>query len=254
MSYLTYSKEFQNNVINAKKSGTEVSNIVEKFNISIYTLYKILHMNGEMPTPSQASEGISSEEGVEHRNLSPNNNDSQERSASTWNYNSCRHKKVEHICLNCEGVFMARNRGSRTKFCSKKCKSNYQTKTNSTIKICPCGNEFRVKNSIAKAYVFCKNCRRKNLRYPTSVMAMNIVKWLEESELSAQKEKYLNGFMTRINLKVGLDWTPFYQIITLVLNMMVNSTLNHVLLLIKSLSKKLNIETSLKQNFVMRTI
>jgi len=194
MSYLTYSKEFQNNIINAKKSGTKVSDIRKVFNISVYTLYKILNMNGKMPTPSQASEGIGSGEGVEHRNLSPNNNDSQERSASTWNYDSCRHRKVEHICLNCGRVFMARDRGLRTKFHSKKCQSEYQTKINSTIKVCPCGNEFRVKNSIAKTYVFCKDCRRKNSRCPTSVMASNIVKWMEEADLSVEKEKIFEWF------------------------------------------------------------
>lgn len=197
MSYLTYLKEFQNDVINAKKLRMEVSEIRKKFNISVYTLYKILHMNGEMPTPSQASEGISSGEGVEHRNLSPNNNGSQERSASTWNYDSCRHKKVEHVCLNCEEVFMARDRGLRTKFHSKKCRSEYQTKTNSTIKVCPCGNEFMVKNSIAKTYVFCGSCRKNNLRYPTSVMAMNIVKWLEEGKFTVEKEKTFEWFYDR---------------------------------------------------------
>jgi very-short-patch-repair endonuclease len=195
MSYLIYSKEFQNDVVRDKELGIKVFKIVKKFNISIYTLYKILHMNGKMPIPSQALEGISSKEGVEHRNLSPNNNDSQERSTSTWkNYGSCRHKKIKHICLNCEKEFMARDRGSRIKFCSKKCRAEYQTRMNSTIKICPCGNKFKVKNSIAKTYIFCEQCRKNKLRYPTSIMAMNIIRWLEEDGFNVEREKTFEWF------------------------------------------------------------
>lgn len=89
MSYLTYDENFQNEVINFKKNGYKVSYICKKFNISTYTLYKILHMNNEMPTPSEALEGKGSKERVEHRCLSPNNNNTHERSVSTWvGYNS----------------------------------------------------------------------------------------------------------------------------------------------------------------------
>jgi len=194
MSYLTYSNGFQKNVICAKKSGMKVADIRKMFNISVYTLYKILHMNGEKPTPSQASEGIGSEEGVEHRNLSPNNNDSHERSASTWNYISDRHKKINHVCLNCEKEFVARDRGLRTKFCSRVCMAGYKTKINSTTNICSCGNEFRVKNSIAKTYVFCKDCRRKTPKYPTSIMAIKIAKWLDEAGFNIEREKRFGWF------------------------------------------------------------
>ena len=133
MLYLTYDKKFQKKVIKDKLSGMKVADIREKYDISVYTLYKIMHMNGKMPTPSQASVGIDPEEGVEHRNLSPNNNDSHERPASTWkNYGSIRHKKVKHVCLRCEKVFYARDRGSRTKFCSHECKRLYRTEINKT--------------------------------------------------------------------------------------------------------------------------
>ena len=82
--YLNYTEEFQHKVINAKKSDISVKCICKNFNISVYTLYKILHMNGETPTPSQVSEGNGSEEGLEHSGLSPNNNDHHERPTSTW--------------------------------------------------------------------------------------------------------------------------------------------------------------------------
>jgi hypothetical protein len=106
MSYLTYDKKFQNKIITAKQSGTKVKNICNNFGISVYTLYKIMHMNGKMPTLSQASEGIGSEEGAEHRNLNPNNNNSHECSTSTWKSYGNRHKKIEHVCLNCNEKFM----------------------------------------------------------------------------------------------------------------------------------------------------
>lgn len=79
--YLTYTKEFQQEIIEAKKSGIFVKVICEQFNI--YTLYKILHMNGEMPIPSQISEGKGSERGVERSEESPNNNPYHEHPAST---------------------------------------------------------------------------------------------------------------------------------------------------------------------------
>ena len=97
MSYLTYSQEFQNDVIKDKLSGTKVIDVCTKYEISVYTLYKIIHLNGKMPTPSQASEGIDPEEGVEHRSLSPNNNGSHERPASTWKDYGNRHIRVKHI-------------------------------------------------------------------------------------------------------------------------------------------------------------
>lgn len=196
MSYLTYDKKFQNEIITSKQSGVRVKDICNNFGISVYTLYKIMHMNGKMPTPSQASEGTGSEEGVEHRNLSPNNNNSHERSTSTWkDYGGDRHRKIEYACLNCNERFMARDRGNRTKFCSRECQSEYQTKTNSTIKKCAhCGNEFIIKNSLAKVYVFCNECRKQNVRYPTSIMAKNIINWLVEGEFNIEVEKTFDWF------------------------------------------------------------
>ncbi|RMH16979.1 MAG: hypothetical protein D6698_08990, partial [Gammaproteobacteria bacterium] len=90
MAHLTYSKTFQQAVIRAKQSGSTVEEITNKFGISKYSLYKILWLNDAMPIPSQASAGNVPEEGVEHRNLSPNNNDSHERPASLWPYKSDR--------------------------------------------------------------------------------------------------------------------------------------------------------------------
>ncbi len=84
MSYLTYTKKFQQDVINAKELNISVKNICLQFNISVYTLYKILHINNKMPIPIQVSVDEVSEKGVEHRGLSSNNNNPHERPASTW--------------------------------------------------------------------------------------------------------------------------------------------------------------------------
>lgn len=93
MSYLTYDKKFQEDIINRKNKGYKVKDICSEFNISVYTLYKILHMNGKMPIPSQATKGQGFVEGVEHRQMSPNNNFVQERPASTWGLKGDRHLK-----------------------------------------------------------------------------------------------------------------------------------------------------------------
>jgi hypothetical protein len=194
MSYLTYTKYFQNKVIKEKVAGKKVRDICEDNKISVYTLYKILHMNGEMPTPSQASEGIGSEEGVEHRILSPNNNISHERLTSTWKGYGSKHCKVKHICLNCNDVFYARDRGNRTKFCSHLCRNKYRTKINSTVIICDnCKRKFRVKNSQVKHYIHCKNCRNLNLGAQSSKMSRNIGIWLSECFL-VESEKSFDWF------------------------------------------------------------
>lgn len=133
MAYLCYTKQFQMDVIACKECGMAVDDIRKTFDISTYTLYKILHLNNKSPTLSQATEGKVSVEGAEHRKLSPNNNIFHERPASTWIYSSDRHVKVKHVCLNCRKEFYARDRGSRTRFCSKKCQGFYKTRTNSVL-------------------------------------------------------------------------------------------------------------------------
>jgi very-short-patch-repair endonuclease len=198
MSYITYEEDFQKKVIKEKKSGTKVKDICDQFGISIYTLYKILHVNGEMPTPSQASEGTGSEEGVEHRSLSPNNNDSHERPTSTWKNYGNRHKTIEHVCKRCEKRFQARDRGSRTKFCSNECKTKYRAEKNSTIKKCDhCDKKFRIKNSAVNSFIHCKECRGKKLGSQTSKMSRQIGKWLEEEFLRVEKEKVFDWFYNK---------------------------------------------------------
>jgi very-short-patch-repair endonuclease len=192
--HLTYTEEFQQSIIDAKKSNMIVKDICAQFNISVYTLYKILHMNGEMPIPSQASADKVSEEGVEHRSLSSNNNNSHERPASTWKNYGERHKKIKHICLRCDNSFSARDRGNRTKFCSDICKARYKTEQNSTISICDnCGDQYRVKNSAVKHYIHCKKCRGKNLGRPSSKMSRQIYSWLKE-EFDVEDEKTFSWF------------------------------------------------------------
>ena len=192
--YLTYPEELQQNIIDAKESNMIVKDICEKFNVSVYTLYKILHMNNKMPIPSQALEGINPKEGVEHRSLSPNNNNSHERPASTWKNYGERHKKVEHICLRCGDTFYARDRGNRTKFCSKLCKAMYQTEQNSTTCICDnCGSQYRIINSAINNYIHCKKCRGKNLGRPSSKMSRQIHSWLKE-EFEVEDEKTFSWF------------------------------------------------------------
>jgi very-short-patch-repair endonuclease/DNA-directed RNA polymerase subunit RPC12/RpoP len=194
MSYLTYSVCFQNKVITDKLKGTSVKEMCSDHNISVYTLYKILHMNNKMPIPIQATKSIGFVEGVEHKNVSLNNNHSQERPASAWKYNSDRHIKIKHTCLNCTKEFYARDRGYRTKFCSKKCGSLYKTLNNSTVLLCDnCGDEFIIKNSQAKIYIHCKECRKLKLRLPTSKNARHVGEWLE-CEFKVEKEKQFDWF------------------------------------------------------------
>jgi very-short-patch-repair endonuclease len=196
MFYLTYDKEFQNEVINCKESGYKVRDVCKKFNISVYTLYKILHMNNKMPTPSEDSEGKGSEERVEHRYLSPNNNNIQERSVSTWRgYKNDRHCKIEHKCLNCKKTFYARDRGKRTKFCSIDCRGKYNTFSNSACKRCDnCGKEFTVNNSQSNNTINCKDCRKLNLRSPSSKNARSIGKWLNKHFKLVESEKTFDWF------------------------------------------------------------
>ena len=216
MAYLTYTQEFQNDVILYKEAGTSVKDVINKYSISTYTLYKILHLNDRPPTPSQAIEGTGSIEGVEHRKLSPNNNTFHERPASTWNYSSDRHKKVQHICIHCEKEFSARERGDRTKFCSKKCKNLYQTLRNSVVLICDyCGDEFRIKNSQADNHIHCKKCRGKNLGTQSSKMARQIGVWLREEFNDVIGEKRFDWFydITKPNGRFKLDYyLPIYKI------------------------------------------
>lgn len=227
MSYLTYDVEFQNKVIEYKISGMNVKDICSKCNISVYTLYKILHMNGKMPIPSEASEGKGSEERVEHRNLSPNNNSFQECPTSTWKgYISTRHRKIEHICINCNKVFMARDRGNRTKFCSRLCKSQHRTLVNSTIKICDnCGKEFKIKRSCSKSYIHCKECRGKNLGRVSSKRSRQLGVWLSkyfivESEkqfdwlydINKSKGRYkLDYYLPKHNLAIEYDGEQHFK-------------------------------------------
>lgn len=195
MSYLTYDKNFQKEVIYAKKFGCKVKDICKKFNISTYTLYKILHMNNEMPTPSEALEGKDSKERVEHRCLSPNNNNIHERSVSTWvGYKSDRHNKVKHVCLNCKKIFYARNRGERTKFCSVNCKCQYKTISNSTYKKCDnCGKKFLIKNSQFSNIIHCEECRNLNLGRQSSKKSRLIGVWLSK-HFKVESEKTFDWF------------------------------------------------------------
>lgn len=224
--YLTYTKEFQYNIINAKKANMYVKDICRNFNISVYTLYKILHMNGEMPIPSQVSEGNGSEKGVEHRSLSPNNNNSHERPASTWKNYGKRHKEIEHLCLRCGNVFDARDRGDRTKFCSPFCKANYQTEQNSIISVCNnCGQSYRTKNSQAVHYIHCQECRGKNLGRASSKMSRQIHGWLKdvfevENEktfgwfynISKPKGRFkLDFFLPKYNLGIEYDGAQHFK-------------------------------------------
>jgi len=227
MSYLTYDKEFQNKVISKKESGMLSKNICAEFDISVYTLYKILHMNGKMPIPSQASAGCSSEEGVEHRDLSPNNNNLQERPTSTWkNYEPMRHIKIEHTCLQCSKVFYARNRGERTKFCSNGCKSLYRTIQNSVMNTCDnCGAKFRVKSSAANHFIHCKKCRNKNLSRVSSKMSRQIEKWLRNSFVVETEKSFdwlydktkpkgrfrLDYFLPEYNLAIEYDGEQHFK-------------------------------------------
>jgi hypothetical protein len=91
LTYLTYTKKFQEDVIFCKEKGLTVQEIKKVYDISTYTLYKILYLNGKSPTPSQAAVGVDPAEGVEHSDLSPNNNNHHEPPASVWKYNSNRH-------------------------------------------------------------------------------------------------------------------------------------------------------------------
>jgi len=214
-TYLTYDKEFQENIIEEKFSGKKVKNICEDNNISVYTLYKILHMNNKMPIPSEASEGESSEERVEHRDLSPNNNNLQERSTSTWNNYGERHLKIKHLCLNCNKVFYARDRKDRTKCCSRNCTNDYKTKINSSIIICDnCSKKFRIKNSQINNYIHCKKCRGLSLGAQSSKMSRQIGEWLNEV-FYIEKEKSFDWFYDpkKPKGKFKLDYfLPMYNI------------------------------------------
>ena len=192
MSYLTYNQKFQNNMVRDKLSNMKVKDLCAKYEISVYTLYKIMHMNGKMPTPSQASVGIDSEEGVEHRNLSPNNNGFHERPASTWKYYGTRHKKTKHICFRCQEIFYARDRGDRTKFCSPKCKSLYQTEQNSAIKVCDnCEKNFRIKNSQINHFIHCEGCRSFNLGRTSSKTSRLMGAWLRKHFIVESEKTFL---------------------------------------------------------------
>lgn len=197
MYYLTYSDEFQKRVITCKESGDKVRDICRRFNISIYTLYKILHLNGKPPIPSEASEGYGSEERVEHRYLNPNNNSIQECPASVWRYNSNRHKKIKHACQMCGKEFYARDRGSRTKFHSKECRALYRSQQNSTIKRCDnCDKEFQIKNSAACKYVHCEKCRNLNLGRQSSKISRQMRKWLKKY-FEVEEEKTFDWFLDK---------------------------------------------------------
>lgn len=181
-------------VVACKECGMKVDDIRKTFDISTYTLYKILHLNNKSPTLSQATEGRVSVEGAEHRKLSPNNNIFHERPASTWIYDSDRHVKVKYTCLNCRREFYVRNRGSRTKFCSKKCQGFYKTRTNSVIKVCDyCGEEFRIKNSQSNNVIHCENCRGKSLGCITSKKSRLLGKYLNK-HFNVSKEKSFSWF------------------------------------------------------------
>lgn len=191
MAYLTYTEKFQNDVIKAKENGMLVNDIKKVYAISIYTLYKILHLNGKLPTLSQAVVDQGSTEGAEHRKLSSNNNTFHERPASTWKfYGYDRHKKIRHICLRCKRIFYVRDRGNRTKFCSRRCKDLYKTENNSSFKCCDnCGKKFRIKNSQIDHFIHCEECRNKNLGRISSKMSRQIGKWLNKHFSVVEVEK-----------------------------------------------------------------
>lgn len=194
MAYLTYSKDFQESIIKRKMCGNRVKDICKEFNISVYTLYKILHFNDKPPIPSQATEGKGSVEGVEHRYPNPNSNDTHERPASTWSYGSDRHNKVPHFCIRCGAQFYARDRGDRTKFCSKDCKNSFRKEQNSSALNCDCcGEVFVVKNSMVRCYTHCEKCRGMNLGRQSSKLHRKIFKWLKE-EFVVEDEKTFDWF------------------------------------------------------------
>jgi len=206
MSYLTYDINIQESIISMKLSGHKVKDICSTFNIGVYTLYKILHMNGKMPTPSEISEGKGSERRVEHRQVSPNNNLAQEHPASTWYLDSDRHDKIEHKCLRCNNVFLARDRGGRTKFCSKDCKNLFRTEQNSTTLVCDnCGKEFRLKNSQAMSYIRCQVCSKLKLRSPSSKMSRLLGEWLS-LEFKIEKEKQFDWLFDKPKGRLKLDY------------------------------------------------
>lgn len=185
MAHLIYTQEFQDNVIADKSAGMKVSDLCKKYNIAVYTLYKILHLNDVLPIPSQATEGLSPVEGVEHRNLSPNNNNSQERPTPKW-YASDRHRKVPHNCMVCSKIFMARDRGVRTKFCSKKCQDLYIKQSNGFQFVCSCcGKSILVKNSLYGKYIYCKECRNipRNNRHVKDVLSNSLIVELDSKHL-----------------------------------------------------------------------
>jgi very-short-patch-repair endonuclease len=186
---LTYNNEIQSNIIKDKLSGISVKSVCKKYGISVYTLYKILHMNSKMPIPSQAAESSGSAEGVEHSDLSLNNNGRQERPTSTWkNYGSMRHIKIKHVCLRCKEEFYARDRGRRTKFCSHRCKTLYRSEQNALVKLCDnCGKEFKIKKSL-DSIVRCEECRKLRLRSPSSKISRDVGVWISEKFI-VEKEK-----------------------------------------------------------------
>lgn len=193
-NYLTYTNEFQEAVVSAKQCGYKVKDICKEFDISVYTLYKILRFNNYPPIPSEASGGIGSEERVERSDLSPNNNNHQERPASISWYRGDRHSKVKYKCINCRKIFYTRDRGKRTKFCSLKCRGEYRTLNNSTELICDnCGKTFRVKNSQVDNYIHCEKCRGFGLGAQSSKKSRLLGKWLKE-EFVVEKEKSFNWF------------------------------------------------------------
>jgi very-short-patch-repair endonuclease len=226
MSYLTYDIETQEAIISMKLSGYKVKEIRDKFNISVYTLYKILHMNGKMPTPSESSVGLNSEERVEHRQVSPNNNLAQERPTSTWYFELDYHIKIEHRCLRCNKIFLARDRGDRTKFCSQNCKNLFLTEQNSSIIRCDnCEKDFIIKNSLASSYTRCSACRKLKLKSPSSKMSRLLGEWLS-SEFKVEKEKgfswlynpdkpkgrfKLDYFLTDFNIGVEYDGEQHFR-------------------------------------------
>ena len=179
-----------------------------------------------MPTPSEASEGKGSEERVERRDLSPNNNNLQERPTTIKWYTGDRHKTIKHKCINCGKFFYSRDRGKRTKFCSKKCKSCYKTLNNSTEIVCDnCGKLFRIKNSLANTYIHCEECRKLNIKLPESKAAKLLGIWLSE-EFDVEKEKSfdwfydpkkpkgrfrLDYFLTKYNIAIEYDGEQHFK-------------------------------------------
>ena len=206
MSYLTYNEEFQGSVTTDKYNGMIVKDICLKYNISVYTLYKILHFNNKRPIPSQTTGGEGSVGGVERRDLSPNNNNLQERPSSTWWYNSDRHSKIKHECLNCNNVFYARDRAARTKYCSRVCKDKHNKFINSTILVCDnCGTEFRIKNSQVNSCIRCSSCRKLKLWAPSSKMSRLLGEWLS-SKFKVEKEKQFDWLFDKPKGRLKIDY------------------------------------------------